>query len=103
MEQGANTNPELAAVIRAVPPAALRANYTAFLDEPGVHAQLAGSSVPMLMYAGTADVWHDPMRQFAEHTGTPFLSLPDADHLAGWHRAHDMLPEIQRFLDAEPG
>jgi pimeloyl-ACP methyl ester carboxylesterase len=98
MKQGATADPALAAVIDAGDPAALRANFEAFFHEPGVHAELADASVPMLMYAGTGDPWHDQMRTFAERTGTAFFSLPDADHVGGWSRSADVLPRVLPFL-----
>lgn len=98
MLQGAAANPELAAVIDAAEPAALRANYQAFSREPGVDAELAAAEVPMLMYAGTADPWHDPMRAFAERNGASFFSLPGADHVAGWRRSADVLVRVLPFL-----
>ena len=97
MEQGAASDPTLA-VIEAADPAALRANYEAFSREPGVHAELAEVDVPMLMYAGTNDVWHDPMQTFAERNGTPFFSVPGADHVGCWSRAADVLPRVLPFL-----
>ncbi|MGP4019967.1 alpha/beta fold hydrolase [Saccharopolyspora sp. 5N708] len=98
MEQGARANSELAAVIDAVGPAALRANFEAFLHEPGVHVELEDTGVPMLMYAGTADPWHDPMRTFADRAGTSFFSLPDADHVGGWRSSADVLARVLPFL-----
>ncbi|GAA5108923.1 alpha/beta fold hydrolase [Nocardia iowensis] len=92
--------PALAAVIEAADPAALRANYAAFSTEPGLHAQLADSDVPMLMYAGTGDLWYDAVRTFAERTGTPFFSLPDNDHVTTWDCAADVLPHVLPFLAA---
>lgn len=96
--RGAAAHPPHAAVIDAADPAALRANFEAFLHQPGVHAELADADVPMLMYAGTADPWHSPMRTFAERTGTPFVSLPDTDHMAGWTRSDLVLGQVLPFL-----
>jgi pimeloyl-ACP methyl ester carboxylesterase len=98
MKQGAAANPTLAAVINAGDPSALRVNYEAFSREPGLHAELAAAAVPMLMYAGMADPWHDPMRTFAEQTGTGFFSLPDADHVDAWSRSADVLERVLPFL-----
>ncbi|WP_067824536.1 alpha/beta fold hydrolase [Actinomadura kijaniata] len=100
MERGAAADPAQAAVIENGDPEALRANYAAFSREPGLHAELAASGVPTLMYAGTADPWHEPMRTFAERTGTAFFSVPDADHQGGWDRAADVLRRVRPFLDA---
>ncbi|MEV5535870.1 alpha/beta hydrolase [Saccharopolyspora shandongensis] len=98
MHQAATADPALAAVIDAADPAALRANFQAFAHEPGQHHALATTDIPMLMYAGTEDFWHDPMRTFAQQTGTEFFSLPGADHRTGWDRAADALPRVLRFL-----
>lgn len=35
---------------------------------------------PTLLYAGTADPWHEPMRTFAERSGASFVSVSDANH-----------------------
>ncbi|TDC91925.1 alpha/beta fold hydrolase [Saccharopolyspora aridisoli] len=101
MRQGARANPAYAAVIDAVAPEALRANYEAFRDEPGVHESLERATVPQLMYAGTADPWHDPMRTFATRTGTPFASIPDADHVRAWRNTAEVLSHAHPFLTRE--
>ncbi|MGI5488928.1 alpha/beta fold hydrolase [Microtetraspora malaysiensis] len=98
VKQGATTDPAQAAVIDAGDLGAFRANYEAFSHEPGPHAELAASGVTMLMYAGTADPWHDPMRTFAQRTGADFFSVPDADHLGGWNRSADVLSGVLPFL-----
>ena len=103
MRRAARANPERAAEIDALDPAALRANYEAFSREPGVHAQLGRTRVPILMYAGSADVWHDPMRAFADRTGTPFASLPDADHLQAWRDSSRALGLVRPFLAEDCG
>jgi pimeloyl-ACP methyl ester carboxylesterase len=98
MKQGAAADPAQAAVIEAADPGALRANYEAFSHEPGPHAELATAGVPMLLYAGTADPWHDPIRSFADRNGAGFFSLPDADHQGGWDRSADVLAHVLPFL-----
>ncbi|WP_159080592.1 alpha/beta fold hydrolase [Nocardia suismassiliense] len=98
IEQGSTADPALAAVIEAADPAALRANYAAFSAEPGLHDRLAESPVPMLLYAGTGDIWYQPMRTFAERTGTRFLSIPDHDHITAWSNATEVLPRVSPFL-----
>ncbi|MFI9404608.1 alpha/beta fold hydrolase [Nocardia sp. NPDC052316] len=101
--QGSIADPALAAVIEAADPAALRANYAAFATEPGLHDRLAESPVPMLLYAGTDDIWHQPMRTFAEQTGTQFFSIPDHDHITAWRNATEVLPRVRPFLVGDPG
>lgn len=98
MEQAAISDPRHAAVINAADPAALRANFEAFSREPGPHAELAEVDVPMLLYAGTEDPWHQPMREFADRTGIRFFSVPEADHVVGWRSATDVLAGVLPFL-----
>ncbi|QUH04390.1 alpha/beta fold hydrolase [Saccharopolyspora erythraea] len=98
VERAALAHPAFAAVIEAADSTALRANYAAYSREPGLHAELAAADVPMLMYAGTADPWHEPMRIFAERTGAAFFSLPDADHVRGWNDSAGVLPRVLPFL-----
>lgn len=98
IERGSMADPALAAVIEAADAKALRANYTAFAAEPPLQHRLAVTDVPLLMYAGTADIWHEAMRTFAERTGTPFLSIPDHDHITAWSDAAEVLPSVSSFL-----
>lgn len=100
IKQGATADPYQAALIDAGDPAAFRANYEAFSREPGLHAGLAASGVPMLLYAGSADPWHEPMRAFAERSGAGFFSLPGADHKGCWDGSADVLPQVMAFLAA---
>ncbi|MFF5208451.1 alpha/beta fold hydrolase [Streptosporangium sp. NPDC000396] len=101
VKQGASADPYQAALIDAGDLGAFRANYDAFSREPGLHAELAACGVPILMYAGTADPWHEPMRTFAERFSSAFFSLPGADHKGGWDRSIDVLPHVLPFLDAD--
>ncbi|GAB2683081.1 alpha/beta hydrolase [Saccharopolyspora gloriosae] len=98
VESAAAASPVVAAVLDGSDRVALRANFDAFSAEPGVHAELADSDVPMLMHAGDADPWHDPMRNFAARTGTPFFTVPDADHVGCWRRPDDVLARVLPFL-----
>jgi pimeloyl-ACP methyl ester carboxylesterase len=98
MKQGAAANPAQAAVIDAGDLGAFRANYDAFSHEPGLHAELAAVGLPILMYAGTTDPWHNPMQTFADRTSAGFFSVPDADHQGGWDRSGDVLPHVLPFL-----
>ncbi|MEV0238596.1 alpha/beta hydrolase [Streptomyces sp. NPDC050674] len=101
LRQGAYADPAQAAVIDAADPAALRANYEAFRHDRGLDAGLASTGVPMLMYCGTADPWHEPMRGVALRTGAVFFSVPDADHRGGWVRSAEVMPHVLRFLAAQ--
>lgn len=98
LTQSAHADPAQAAVIDAGDPAAFRANFEAFSREGELASRLESATVPMLMYSGTEDPWHDPLRQFAERVGAGFFSVPGADHLAGWKRAGDVLPHVRPFL-----
>ncbi|MDT0343971.1 hypothetical protein RM590_15290 [Streptomyces sp. DSM 44938] len=102
--RGAYADPAQAAVIDAADPAALRANYEAFSRDRDLDAGLASADVPALMYCGTADPWHEPMRRVAVRTGAAFFSIPGADHRGGWVRSADVLPHVLPFLaGAAPG
>ncbi|MGN9839613.1 alpha/beta fold hydrolase [Nonomuraea sp. H19] len=98
VKQGAAADPYQAALIGSGDLGAFLANYEAFSREPGLHAELAASGVPMLLYAGTEDPWHEPMRAFAARTGAGFFSLPDADHKGCWDRSAEVLPQVLAFL-----
>jgi len=101
MKQGACADPYQAALIDAGDLAAFRANYDAFSREPGLHADLAAVDMPILMYAGTADPWHEPMRTFADRAGAGFFAIADADHQGGWDRSADVLSHVLPFLAAD--
>ncbi|MFR9724432.1 alpha/beta fold hydrolase [Streptomyces sp. MS19] len=104
LRQGAYADPAQAAVIDAAGPAALRADYAAFWRDRGLDAGLAAGGVPTLMYRGTADPWHGPMRAAAARVRAAFFSVPDAGHRAGWERSADVLPGVLPFLAARvPG
>lgn len=98
VRQGAYGQAAQRVVIDAGDEAAFRANYDAFSQEPGAHVELAAAGVPILMYAGTADPWHDPMRGFADRVGAGFFAIPEADHSAAWWRATEVLPQVLPFL-----
>lgn len=102
IEEGSTADPTLAAVIEAADPAALRANYAAFSQEPGLHAELARTEVPMLMYAGAQDLWHDAMQTFAARHRIHFHTLPEVDHVAAWRQSAEALAVALPFLTADP-
>lgn len=102
VKRGALDDPYQVAVIEKGDPAAHRANYEMFSREPGLGGALAASGVPTLMYAGTADPWHDPMRDHARAHGAGFFSVQDADHGGTARRAEEVLARVLPFL-AEDG
>ena len=56
-------------------------------------------AVPTLLYAGTADPVHDPVRQSAsEIPGAQFVSLPGLNHPAALCRSDLVLPHVEPFL-----
>ncbi|GAA2833765.1 alpha/beta hydrolase [Nonomuraea rubra] len=99
VKQGALGHPYQVAVIEAGDPAAYRANYDRFSREPGLGPRLAASGVPVLMYAGTADPWHDPMRDHALAHGARFFSVPDSDHGQAPRRSRQVLARVLPFLE----
>ncbi|MDR3081782.1 MAG: alpha/beta hydrolase [Streptomyces sp.] len=101
LRQGAYADPLQAAVIDAADPAVLRANYKAFSRDRALDAGLTSADVPMLMYCGTADPWHEPMRKVAERINSDFFSVPGADHHGAWVRSAEILPRVLPFLAAD--
>ncbi|MFI7644245.1 alpha/beta fold hydrolase [Nonomuraea sp. NPDC049400] len=100
VKRGALSSPYQVAVIERGDPAAHRANYEMFSREPGLGGRLAASGVPALMYAGTADPWHDPMQDYARSQGVEFFPVPDADHGGALQRPDEVLPRVLSFLSA---
>ncbi|WP_329520703.1 alpha/beta fold hydrolase [Spirillospora sp. NBC_01491] len=98
VRNGALESPYQTAVMDAGDTAAYRANYDMFSQEPGLGGALAASGVPTLMYAGTADPWHDPMQDYARAQGIEFFSVPDADHGGAIRRPDRTLPRVLPFL-----
>jgi pimeloyl-ACP methyl ester carboxylesterase len=96
-QQAAYADPDQAAVIDAGDPAAFRANFDAFSRERDLAAALP-ADIPQLMYCGTKDPWHGPMRTVAEQIGADFFSVPDANHHDGWTATAHVLPHVQTFL-----
>ncbi|MEN3538116.1 alpha/beta fold hydrolase [Microbispora sp. ZYX-F-249] len=99
LRQGAYADPEQAAVIDAGDEEAFRANFAAFSPERGFDTVLTAAEVPLLLYCGTGDPWHEPMREVAGRAGAGFFPVPGADHQAGWTRSADVLPHVLRFLN----
>jgi pimeloyl-ACP methyl ester carboxylesterase len=79
-------------VIDAGDEEAFRANFATFSRERDLDAVLTDAEVPLLLYCGTADPWHEPMREAAGRAGARFFSVPGADHHGGWIRSADVLP-----------
>ncbi|MBN6056891.1 alpha/beta fold hydrolase, partial [Nonomuraea sp. RK-328] len=93
------TNPEQAKVIDGGDPEAFRLCHRALEGNAGLDADLGAAGVPLLMYCGSADVYHDSMRQTAERLGARFVSLPGADHPGAWGgRVREVLAQVGPFL-----
>lgn len=101
LRQGAYADPDQAAVIDAGDPVAFRANFDAFSRERGLDTALHTANVPLLMYCGAEDPWHEPMRTVAGGVGAGFFSITGADHHGGWVRSADVLPHVRAFLAAD--
>jgi hypothetical protein len=78
---------------------ALVAAIDGMLAWPGIEALLPHVTVSCLVWAGTADVMHDRIRDGAAQIPTAdFVSLPDLDHQQADARSDLVLPCIREFL-----
>ncbi|MEV0200409.1 alpha/beta hydrolase [Nonomuraea sp. NPDC050691] len=94
-------DPEQAKVIDGGDPEAFRLCHQALEGNAGLDADLGVAGVPLLLYCGSADVYHDSMRQTAERAGAPFVSLPGADHPGAWGgRVDEVLAQVKPFLES---
>ncbi len=60
--------------------------------------------VPTLIYAGSADPIHDPIRQTASAIpGAHFVSLPGLSHVAANYSSEAVLPHVEPFLAKATG
>jgi pimeloyl-ACP methyl ester carboxylesterase len=61
-------------------------------------------AVPTLLYAGSADPVHDPIRQTASDIpGAQFVSLPGLSHVAANCSSDHVLPHVEPFLAKATG
>ncbi|RKG89753.1 alpha/beta fold hydrolase [Corallococcus terminator] len=90
--------PELAEAIEAGDLEALRWCLKACEDTTGLDDALVRSARPGLLYCGTQDPYHDPMKAVAEQAGADFASIEHADHGGAWAKAAKVLPRVLPFL-----
>jgi pimeloyl-ACP methyl ester carboxylesterase len=78
----------------------LRACWEALDDLAGAEAAVLGAGVPVLLWSGRDDPYHDPMRTLAAAHGFAFLSTP-GDHLgAVMDHGGENAPRLRAFLEA---
>jgi pimeloyl-ACP methyl ester carboxylesterase len=78
---------------------ALVAAIDGMLTWPGVGELLPKITIPCLVWAGSADVMHDRVRDAAAQIpGATFISLPGLDHDQAAARGDLILPHITEFL-----
>jgi pimeloyl-ACP methyl ester carboxylesterase len=68
-------------------------------DRPDISEQVALSAVPLLFIVGDRDPRHDRCKEFAERTGSRFLSVPGAHHVQTLLERDRLVPEIISFFD----
>jgi pimeloyl-ACP methyl ester carboxylesterase len=98
VRQIAYAAPEQVPVVDAGDPEAFRLCHHGFEGQAGLDAALVSAEVPLLMYCGSADPYHDNIRTAAGRAGGQFLSIPDADHGATTWRAEEILAHALPFL-----
>src|SRR5829696_1589726 len=68
-------------------------------DRPDISDQVASATIPMLFFAGDKDPRHERCREFAERTGSRFVSVRGAHHIQSVLERQTIVPEIVRFFD----
>lgn len=82
---------------------ALAAAIDGMLTWPGIGQLLPGITTPCLVWAGSADVMHDRIRDAAAQIpAATFVSLPGLNHEEAALRGDLILPHIRQFLAAVP-
>jgi len=74
------TAPELTAWITPDSEPGLHACFTALGELDGAREAMLGAGVPIMIWEGNADPFHDRKKTFAADSGLAFLSTP-GDHL----------------------
>lgn len=98
---GATAAPQHPALPAGADLAAIRRCLAALDGSTGLDADLRAANLPLLLYCGAADPYHDPMRALAETAGAPFATIPAADHLAAWRQSAPVLAAVRPFLAAK--
>jgi pimeloyl-ACP methyl ester carboxylesterase len=70
-------------------------------DRPDVSDRVASSRKPLLFFAGAKDPRHARCKEFAETTGSRFVSIPGAHHIQTLLERDIVVHEVSRFLQGE--
>ena len=68
-------------------------------NRPDISEQVASSAVPLLFFAGDRDPRHARCKEFAEKTGSRFLTVPGAHHIQTLLERDVVVPEVLSFFD----
>lgn len=68
-------------------------------DRPDISEEVASASVPLLFFAGDLDPRHARCKEFAERTGSPFISIPGAHHVQTLLERDRLVPELVSFFN----
>jgi pimeloyl-ACP methyl ester carboxylesterase len=85
--------------VRANDPLALAASVAE--DRPDISEQVAASSVPLLFFMGERDPRHARCKEFAERTGSRFVSVPGAHHIQALLERDTVIREVLRFFESQ--
>jgi pimeloyl-ACP methyl ester carboxylesterase len=73
-------------------------------DEPSMAEGLETAVVPVLLYTGDRDVYHEGARRCAEVIPqATFVSLPGLGHGSAFHESVQILPHVKGFLERIDG
>lgn len=67
-------------------------------NRPDISDQVASSAVPLLFFIGDKDPHHARCKEFAERTGSRFVSIPGAHHIQTLLERDTVLPEVLSFF-----
>lgn len=98
LEMARETAPELTEWITSGLEKALDPCYVQLTDLEGSERAVLDLEVPVLLWNGIEDPFHEPMLGFARRHGFQYLST-DGDHItAKMDGAPQVLPTLRRFL-----
>lgn len=70
-------------------------------DRPDISDRVAASGIPLLFFAGAKDPRHARCKEFAETTGSKFVSVPGAHHIQTLLERDIVVREVSSFLQGE--
>jgi pimeloyl-ACP methyl ester carboxylesterase len=94
------SDPDARDVIAGADPHALRLCQTVIEESPGLEDSIEQARLPMLLYCGSADPFHDSMQKVARKAGTRFATISDADHQGAWDQSSKVLAHTIPFLNS---